>query len=75
MKKIVHFAASLALFASIACTRQNAVRPPLMGWSSWNAFQINISDSLIVRQADLFVELGLREAGYRNINIDDSYFD
>ncbi len=74
MKKIVHFAASLALFASIACTRQNAVRPPLMGWSSWNAFQINISDSLIVRQADLFVELGLREAGYRNINIDDGYF-
>lgn len=47
---------------------------PTMGWSSWNTYRVNISDSLIMRQADALVELGLDELGYRYINIDDGYF-
>ena len=51
-----------------------SVEPPLMGWSSWNTYRIHINDSLIRRQADAMVGLGLKEAGYRYINIDDGFF-
>lgn len=45
-----------------------------MGWSSWNTYRVNISDSLIMRQADALTELGLDSLGYRHINIDDGFF-
>jgi hypothetical protein len=45
-----------------------------MGWSSWNTYRVNISDSLIMRQADAMVQHGLAKAGYRYVNIDDGYF-
>lgn len=71
--------AVLAIFAAIAaCTPRNAQEPvsktPTMGWSSWNTYAINISDSLIMSQADAMVETGLKDAGFKYINIDDGYF-
>lgn len=51
-----------------------AIERPTMGWSSWNTYRVNISDSLIRAQADALVALGLDKAGYRYINIDDGYF-
>lgn len=45
-----------------------------MGWSSWNTYRINISEDLIKRQAEAMVSLGLKDAGYRYINIDDGFF-
>ena len=45
-----------------------------MGWSSWNTYRININDELIKKQADALVELGLKDAGYRYVNIDDGFF-
>lgn len=47
---------------------------PLMGWSSWNAYRVNISDSLIRMQTDSLVAKGLKDAGYTYINIDDGFF-
>ena len=47
---------------------------PTMGWSSWNTFGINISESLIKQQADAMVNKGYKAAGYTFINIDDGYF-
>ncbi len=47
---------------------------PTMGWSSWNTYRTEISDSLIKRQADALVELGLDSVGFRYVNIDDGYF-
>lgn len=47
---------------------------PVMGWSSWNTYRVNINDSLIRRQADALVQSGLKAAGYNHINIDDGYF-
>ncbi|MBO4708991.1 MAG: DUF4091 domain-containing protein [Kiritimatiellae bacterium] len=56
-------------------TRQSAPpETPTMGWSSWNAYRVNISDKLIKKQADLLVELGLDKCGYKYVNIDDGYF-
>ena len=45
-----------------------------MGWSSWNTFGINISDKIIMRQADAMKAMGLADVGYDHINIDDGYF-
>lgn len=44
---------------------------PTMGWSSWNAFGHRINEEIIRSQADAMVSTGLREAGYKYINIDD----
>ena len=63
-----------AILASSCCDRPQGVKPPLMGWSSWNAYMVDISDSIITHQADLMVEKGLKEAGYRYVNIDDGFF-
>ena len=63
-----------AALASSCCERPQGVKPPLMGWSSWNAYMVDISDSIITHQADLMVEKGLKEAGYRYVNIDDGFF-
>ena len=45
-----------------------------MGWSSWNTYRVNISDSLILCQAEALVGFGLDTVGYRYVNIDDGYF-
>ncbi len=61
----------------ISCTGnsigQNA-QTPMMGWSSWNTFRININEDLIRQTADALVEKGLKEAGYTFVNIDDGFF-
>ena len=49
-------------------------KPPIMGWSSWNHFHININEEMIRGQADAMISSGLNDAGYRFINIDDGYF-
>ncbi|MBQ9499075.1 MAG: alpha-galactosidase, partial [Bacteroidaceae bacterium] len=48
--------------------------PPLMGWSSWNTYHVNISEALIKSQADAMVSTGLKDAGYLYINTDDGFF-
>ena len=40
-----------------------AIATPLMGWSSWNAFRVDISEDIIKNQADLMVRTGLKDAG------------
>ncbi|MCD6441631.1 MAG: glycoside hydrolase family 27 protein [Candidatus Marinimicrobia bacterium] len=44
-----------------------------MGWNSWNAFGLNVNENLIKITADLFIEKGLKEAGYEFIVIDDGW--
>lgn len=47
---------------------------PTMGWSSWNTYGVNISETLIRQQTNAMVTKGLRGCGYTYINIDDGYF-
>ena len=59
--------ALLLSFTGIGVMGQNhTFKPPIMGWSSWNTYRVNISDSLICRQANAMVSLGLKEKGYLN---------
>ena len=70
------FAALVALPFTLAAgaTRAADVETPTMGWSSWNAFRVNISEGTIKHHADLVKELELDKCGYVYINIDDGYF-
>ena len=74
MKKIYPIFIVFALIVSCTPRQPQAVKPPLMGWSSWNAYMVDISDSIIIHQADLIVKRGLKDAGYGNVNIDDGFF-
>lgn len=59
-------------FASLVHAQR--AKTPMMGWSSWNTFRVDISESLIKQTADSMVAKGLQAAGYTNVNIDDGYF-
>lgn len=48
-------------------------KTPPMGFNTWNTFGENISDSVIRETADAMVDLGLRDAGYNYLVIDDCW--
>lgn len=63
------------VFVSICAISQTlSADGPTMGWSSWNTYGFNISDSIIRSQADAMVENGYSAVGYKYVNIDDGYF-
>ena len=49
-------------------------RRPLMGWSSWNTFGVDISEAIILETARAMATNGLKDAGYTYVNIDDGFF-
>jgi len=51
----------------------NAALPP-MGWNSWNAFHTQIDEAKLLGSAQAIVDSGLRELGYRYLNIDDGWW-
>lgn len=51
-----------------------AMTPP-MGFNDWNSFGCDIHAQDFYDMADLFVETGLRDAGYEYINIDDCWME
>jgi alpha-galactosidase len=46
---------------------------PPMGWNSWNKFGCNVSESMIKGIADAMVSSGMKDVGYRYVNIDDCW--
>lgn len=67
--KGIAFAASMMLTTNVI-----AQETPTMGWSSWNTFGLNISETTIKNQAAALRSKGLLKVGYDHINIDDGYF-
>ena len=49
-----------------------AATPP-MGWNSWNLFACKVSDAVVRAAADAMAANGMKDAGYRYINIDDCW--
>lgn len=64
---------AVLFLCSAFCLAQKP-KPPIMGWSSWNHFHVNIDEKMIREQADALISSGMYDAGYRFINIDDGYF-
>jgi alpha-galactosidase len=48
-------------------------KTPPMGWNSWNKFRTKIDDKTVREIADVLATNGMRDAGYRFINIDDGW--
>ncbi|RLD34157.1 MAG: glycoside hydrolase family 27 protein, partial [Bacteroidetes bacterium] len=49
-----------------------ALTPP-MGWNSWNTFRLELNENVVKGIADVFVEKGFKDAGYKYIVIDDGW--
>ena len=69
--------AALATIAALATTAAHAdpaaAPTPPMGWNSWNHFAAKVDDATVRAEADAMVKSGMRDAGYRYINIDDTW--
>ena len=75
MKNVQYlFIIVLCYVAMTGKAQNNRFTPPIMGWSSWNTYRININEQLIKKQADAIIDRGLKTVGYRYINIDDGFF-
>lgn len=46
---------------------------PPMGWNSWNIFHGDIDETKIRQIIDAMVSTGMRDAGYKNVNLDDNW--
>ena len=74
---------ALATGIAASATAQSAARvhaappglapTPPMGWNSWNKFGCRIDESLIRETADAMVASGMKDAGYKYVNIDDCW--
>lgn len=59
--------------ALCACVCGAEMSAPQLGWGSYNAFGVSVTDAEIRFTADQLVALGLAELGYRYILIDDQW--
>jgi hypothetical protein len=59
--------------AAVAPAVASIATPP-MGWASWNSFAAQINYNVIKGQTDALVSSGLRDAGYRYVNIDEGWW-
>src|ERR1700709_591940 len=58
--------------SKISLTGELASLPP-MGWNSWNAFGTNIDESSLKAIVDVYVNSGMRDAGFKYFSLDDAW--
>lgn len=46
---------------------------PVMGYNTWYQFRTSITESIVIRQAELLVSSGLAASGYQCVNLDDGW--
>jgi len=65
---------SRALFGTtITKSKSNVARLPVMGYNPWNSFGCDINETVVLETAHLIQSLGLFDAGYNYLNIDDCW--
>lgn len=74
MKQLTFALVMLCISSSLWAQKAKdlALTPP-MGWNSWNTFATDINEQLVMDIADAFVKLGLKDAGYEYIVLDDGW--
>src|SRR3982750_1784230 len=73
---MVRLILSFILFIAIDANAQKwegLAQTPPMGWNSWNTFQGNINEKLVMETADAMVTSGMRDAGYLYLVLDDAW--
>ncbi|GGK22377.1 hypothetical protein GCM10007962_15690 [Yeosuana aromativorans] len=73
MKKIVFILLLLVPIVTQAQKFENLAQTPPLGWNSWNTFGTDINEQLVKDIADKFIKLGLKDAGYQYIVLDDGW--
>lgn len=73
MKQLIVTTFILLSFNLQAQKFEGLASTPPMGWNSWNTFATDINEQLVKDIADKFVELGLKDAGYEYIVLDDGW--
>lgn len=74
MRSIVNIlGAAVLLLRSVYALDNGVGRLPVLGYNTWNAYQCNIDEDLLLSTASLLKSLGLQDAGYNQLNIDDCY--
>lgn len=74
MKKLFLWLAFGLLVLNVSAQKfAELAKTPPMGWNSWNKFDCNVSEKLIMGMADAMVESGMQDAGYEYIVIDDCW--
>ncbi len=73
MKKTLFFLLILLSINIQAQKFEALAKTPPLGWNSWNTFATDINEQLVKDIADKFVELGLKDAGYEYIVLDDGW--
>jgi len=74
MYSSIPFAALAAIPSVYAIVHSDGTgKLPALGWNSWNAFYCDIDETKILTAAQQVVDLGLKDAGYEYINIDDCW--
>ncbi|KAJ7060905.1 glycoside hydrolase superfamily [Mycena amicta] len=63
----------LALLTAVSALENGVARLPVLGYNTWNAYQCNIDQDLMITTAKLVKSLGLQDAGYLHVNIDDCW--
>jgi alpha-galactosidase len=74
MKKCLLLLVAVFVFLSAYSQKYDQLaRTPPMGWNSWNKYQCDVSEDLIMQMADAMVSNGMKDAGYEYIVIDDCW--
>jgi len=63
----------VTLFSFSQSLNNGAAPTPPRGWSSWMAFEFNVSSAGLMKMADLMVSSGLKDAGYVYLLLDDGW--
>ncbi|KDQ53302.1 glycoside hydrolase family 27 protein [Jaapia argillacea MUCL 33604] len=71
-------AVGLAVYLSgnvqpVAALENGVGRLPILGYNTWNYYQCNIDENLIIQTASLMQSLGLQAAGYNHVHLDDCW--
>ena len=65
---------AVAVFAAAALGLDNAVgRTPVLGFNSWTSFACQVNETLMRDTIDLVATLGLRDAGFEYVSVDDCW--
>ena len=66
---------SILLFGipSAQCLENGLARKPIMGWSSWNCFNVKVYEFQTKEIAEALISIGMRELGYEYVIIDGGW--
>ncbi len=73
MKRLLLVVALLIPASASAQKFEDLAATPPMGWNSWNHFGCDVDEKLIRETAEAMISSGMKDAGYRYVNIDDCW--